>query len=64
MAKLIKKNLGKFFKVFLTDWLEDFFVFVGILLLVITTYIAFGSTAGNYVLGGVFLTLGLLIAKK
>ena len=48
----------------LAKWLEDLFIIAGISVIVATTYINFGSMVGSYLLGGVLLLLGLLIAKK
>jgi len=64
MAKLLKKNLISFFKDLVANWLEDFFIFAGVLIVLFTTYQEFGYTAGNYALGCVLLVCGLLIAKK
>jgi hypothetical protein len=64
MAKMLRKNIKSFFKNLLTKWLEDFFIFIGIGLILITTYQKFGDTIGNYLLGLILLLLGLLLAKK
>jgi len=64
MAKVLKENFGIFFKVFITKWLEDFFIFLGIVIALFTTYNAFGYVIGNYSLGFVFLIFGILIAKR
>lgn len=64
MAKALKENIGIFFKSFLAKWLEDFFIFVGVVVILFTTYQEFGCTIGNYSLGLVLLVFGFLIAKK
>jgi len=48
----------------LAKWLEDLFIIAGISVIVATTYINFGSMVGSYLLGGVLLLIGLLIAKR
>jgi hypothetical protein len=64
MAKRLRNILIAFFQNLLTKWLEDFFIFAGIAVIIGTTYKAFGSVVGNYSLGVIFLTIGFLIAKK
>lgn len=64
MAKLLKLNIGKFFKSLLSNWLEDFLIFVGVAIALITTYEHFGTVIGNYSLGFVLVLFGLVIAKK
>jgi hypothetical protein len=64
MAKKLKKIISNFFKNLLTKWLEDFFIFIGITVLMATTYEKFGMIIGNYSLGFIFLVFGFLIAKK
>lgn len=60
--------MGKKIKIFiillLTKWLEDLFILAGTSVIVATTYINFGQTVGNYLLGAILLVFGLLIAKK
>ena len=48
----------------LAKWLEDLFIIAGISVIVATTYINFGSMVGSYLLGGVLLLIGILIAKR
>ena len=48
----------------LAKWLEDLFIIAGISVIVATTYINFGSMVGSYLLGGVLLLIGTLIAKR
>lgn len=48
----------------LTKWLEDLFILAGISVIVITTYLEFGSKVGNYLLGFILLAFGILIAKR
>lgn len=64
MAKNLKKLISNLFINLLTKWLEDFFILVGIVMIIVTTYMRFGTTIGNYSLGFVFLVFGFLIAKK
>ena len=64
MAKVLKESLTKFFKNLVTDWLEDLFILLGVLIILITTYREFGYMVGNYSLGIVLLVCGLLFAKK
>lgn len=64
LAKLLKKNIGYFLKYLFTNWLEDFLIFVGVAIALITTYQKFGIDVGNYLLGFVLVIFGLVIAKK
>jgi hypothetical protein len=64
MAKLLKKNIGEFLKSLLTNWLEDFLIFAGVSIILLTTYQIFGLDIGNYSLGLILLIFGLVIAKK
>jgi hypothetical protein len=64
MAKILKNKIGAFLKSLVTKWLEDIFIFLGIILILITTYNRFGEVIGNYSLGFVLLVLGLVFAKK
>ncbi|MCM3411237.1 hypothetical protein [Metabacillus litoralis] len=59
MAKLIKLFIINV----LNKWVEDLFMLVGIGFLVYTTY-SINITAGNYLVGAVFLLFGFLMAKK
>lgn len=47
----------------LGEILEDFFIFAGLLLLVITTY-SLNVIAGNYFLGLILVVLGVFLAKR
>lgn len=64
LAKLLKKNIGVFFKSLLTNWLEDFLIFIGVFIVILTTYQKFGIEIGNYLLGFILVIFGLVIAKK
>lgn len=64
VAKLIKENIINFFKSLFTKWIEDLFVFMGILIIVYTTYKSFGITVGNYSIGIILLYIGLILAKR
>lgn len=64
MAKKLKKLILVFLISLVTKWLEDIFIFTGLTLLIVTTYMEFGLTLGSYALGVVLLVLGLLLAKK
>lgn len=64
MTKVLKEYLGNFLKVFIENWIEDFIVLVGIVVILTTTYNAFGYTIGNYLLGIILLICGFLVAKK
>ncbi|HEF0384293.1 TPA: hypothetical protein R9N61_002933 [Clostridium perfringens] len=44
------------------DYIEDFFIFLGLLIIVITTLIL-NIFVGMYVLGAILLTLGIFFAK-
>lgn len=64
MSKAIRENLIAFFKIFLAKWLEDFFILTGVVVILVTTYNQFGTTIGNYTLGGILVFFGLMFAKK
>ncbi|MEK4871571.1 hypothetical protein [Niallia sp. FSL W8-1348] len=68
MAKAIKKFFILFFTVFFTQWLEDFFIFTGAVIIIVNTYlitIVEGNIlAGNYLLGFVLIITGIVIAKR
>lgn len=64
MSKAIRENLIAFFKIFLAKWLEDFFILLGVAVILWTTYEKFGVTVGNYTLGGILVFFGLVFAKK
>jgi hypothetical protein len=64
VAKQLKLLILAFFSNLLTKWLEDFFIMSGVAVLIGTTYMKYGITAGNYLLGAVLLIIGFLLAKK
>ena len=68
MAKAIKKFFILFFTAFFTQWLEDFFIFTGAVIIIVNTYlitIVEGNIlAGNYLLGFVLIITGVVIAKR
>jgi hypothetical protein len=64
MAKRLKKLIYAFFSSLLTVWLEDIFIVAGVGVILGTTYIQFGLTIGNYLLGLILIIFGFLLAKK
>lgn len=64
MAKLLKKSITALLKSLLTTWLEDLFIFLGISIVLFTTYQMFGVNIGNYSLGFILVVLGFVLAKK
>lgn len=68
MAKVIKNFINVFVTGFFANWLEDFFVFVGLGFLIVNTYFIGTVTpnvlAGNYLLGTVLIGLGIVLAKR
>lgn len=56
------KNLIKVLTI-LSKFTEDFFIFLGLILIVIATFMI-NKVAGIYILGFVFLVIGLLLARK
>jgi hypothetical protein len=64
LAKLLKRNIAALLKSLLTTWLEDFFIFLGITIVLFTTYQMFGVNIGNYSLGFVLVVMGFVLAKK
>ncbi|MEK4199091.1 MULTISPECIES: hypothetical protein [Cytobacillus] len=68
MAKTIKNFIISFFTAFFTKWLEDFFIFVGVAVIVINTYlittVEVNIIAGNYLLGLILIILGVVLAKQ
>lgn len=62
MAGIIKEFIIAFFKSLFTDWLEDFFILVGIAILIGTTY-SISTLVGNYVLGATIFLFGLILAR-
>jgi uncharacterized membrane protein YobD (UPF0266 family) len=64
MAKALKNFISKVLKSLLTDWLEDFLILIGVVIILYNTYHHFGDTAGNYLLGALFLLFGFAFAKR
>lgn len=58
------KRIKIFFAYLVANLLEDLFIIAGISVVVATTYINFGGMVGSYLLGGVLLVFGILIAKR
>jgi len=63
IAQALKQFILSFFKSFFTNWLEDFFILVGVVILIGTTY-SVSTLIGNYVLGATIFLLGLILAKS
>lgn len=59
MAKTILICLSAF----LQKYLEDFFILVGLIFILYTTF-SINYVAGMYLTGVIFIILGVLIAKK
>lgn len=57
-----------FFKSFFTKWIEDFFIFTGLIIVIVNTYlisvIDWNILAGNYLLGLILLLAGVMLAKR
>lgn len=68
MAKAIKEFIISFFTTFFTEWVEDFLIFAGIVLIIVNTYligvVGFNILAGNYLTGFVLIFLGVVLAKR
>jgi uncharacterized membrane protein YobD (UPF0266 family) len=64
MAKVLKSFVTKMLKSLLTEWLEDFLILIGVVVILYNTYHHFGETAGNYLLGVIFLLFGFAFAKR
>jgi uncharacterized membrane protein YobD (UPF0266 family) len=64
MAKALKSFVAKMLKSLLTEWLEDFLILIGVVIILYNTYHHFGETAGNYLLGAIFLLFGFAFAKR
>lgn len=54
--------MNKFMKI-ISSFIEDIFIFIGFLMLIITTY-KINWFAGNYLLAVIFIFIGILISKK
>ncbi|SFA54734.1 hypothetical protein SAMN05192569_10552 [Parageobacillus thermantarcticus] len=63
MAKVLKSFITKMLKSLLTEWLEDFLILIGVVIVLYNTYQHFGNVIGNYVLGAIFLLFGFAFAK-
>lgn len=48
---------------FISSYIEDILIFIGLLMLVITTY-KINNIAGSYLLSVIFILIGILISKK
>lgn len=64
MAKVLKNFVTKVLKSLLTEWLEDFLILIGVVIVLYNTYQHFGNAIGNYVLGAIFLLFGFAFAKR
>lgn len=64
MAKVLKSFITKILKSLLTEWLEDFLILIGVVIVLYNTYRHFGNVIGNYVLGAIFLLFGFAFAKR
>lgn len=54
--------MNKLLKI-ISSFIEDIFIFIGFLMLIITTY-KINWIAGNYLLAVIFIFIGILISKK
>lgn len=54
--------MNKLLKI-ISSLIEDIFIFIGFLMLIITTY-KINCIAGNYLLAVIFIFIGILISKK
>ena len=68
MAKAIKAFIISFFTAFFTKWLEDFFILVAVVLVIVNTYlitvIDLNILIGNYVLAIFLAIIGLVLARR
>lgn len=68
MAKALKGFIIAFFTSFFTKWVEDFFIFAGIVVLVVNTYLLatldWAIIAGNYTLAVVLLIIGIVASRS
>lgn len=58
-----KNRTKAFFTSLLTKWLEDLFILIGLLFVVLTTY-HLSIIIANYLTGFIFLLLGFIFARK
>lgn len=63
IAQTLKNFIIAFLKSFFTNWLEDFFILIGVSIMIGTTY-TISTLIGNYVLGATIFLFGLLLAKS
>lgn len=54
--------MNKLFK-FISSYIEDIFIFIGLLILILTTY-KLNRVAGNYLLSLIFILIGIFISKR
>lgn len=54
--------MNKFIKL-ISSYIEDIFIFIGVLILIINTY-KINDVAGNYLLSVIFMLIGLFLSKK
>lgn len=47
----------------ISSYIEDIFIFIGLLILIITTY-KVNVVAGSYLLALIFILIGILISKR
>ena len=68
IAKAIKGFIIAFFISFFTKWLEDFFILVAVVLVIVNTYlitvIDLNILIGNYVLAIFLAIIGLVLARR
>ena len=68
MAKAIKSFIIAFFTAFFAKWLEDFFILVAVVLVIVNTYlitvIDLNILIGNYVLAIFLAIIGLVLARR
>lgn len=62
MVKTLQQFLLSFLKILLNN-VEDLFFLAGLVVIIGTTY-HYNPVIGNYLLGGILLLIGLLIAKR
>lgn len=62
MVKTLQQFLLSFLKILLNN-VEDLFFLAGLVVIIGTTY-HHNPVIGNYLLGGILLLIGLLIAKR
>jgi hypothetical protein len=63
VAKTLRLLIISFLKTLFGKYLEDLFILGGLIVIIGTTY-TIDPVIANYVLGGVLVICGLLIAKK